>query len=91
MKSWKQMGVAVGMAVAVVLWADNALAAGQSQTRAGSGKGSVKRTSTQTRQQLRDGSCLTGTATGTAKSGSANAGGNGTRQQLRDGSCQTAN
>ena len=81
MKSWQRMGIVVGVAAATVLWADGALAAGRTQTRAGTSKSSVARTTTgtQTRQRLRDGSCLTtGTTAGT-----------GDRLRLRDGTCLT--
>ena len=84
MKSWQRMSIVVGVVAAAVLLADSALAAGRTQTRAGNSKGNVTRTSTgtQTRQQLRDGSCRPGTAAGTAT-------GTGDRLRLRDGSCLT--
>jgi hypothetical protein len=90
MKIWHRMVITGGVAVATVLLAGTSLAAGGGkgpQYRGGQANGSVTRTetATQTRQQLRDGSCLTGTAatTGTAAAST------GARQRLRDGSCLT--
>lgn len=88
MNTWHRTMVAAGVAAAV-LWADSALAAGRTQTRAGNANGTVTRTSTgtQLRQQLRDGSCLTGTATAATKAAPGT--GAGDRLRLRDGSCLT--
>ena len=84
MKATYWMGMIA--AVAAILVAGEAFAAGGKgpQHRAGSANGSTLRTATmtQTRQQLRDGSCLQ-----TGPSSSATQG--GIRQRLRDGSCLT--
>ena len=88
MNSWHRTMVMAGVAAAV-LFADSAWAAGRTQTRAGNANGAVMRTSTSTqlRQQLRDGSCLTGTSTSAAKTAPGT--GAGDRLRLRDGSCLT--
>lgn len=84
MKSWQRMGIVAGVAVATVMWAGSAFAAGGKgpQQRAGKANGSALRTATgtQTRQQLRDGSCLSGPGTPAATRA-------GDRLRLRDGSC----
>ena len=89
MNSWHRTMVMAVVAAAAVLWADSAWAAGRTQTRAGSANGAVTRTSTSTqlRQQLRDGSCLAGTSTSAAKAAPGT--GAGDRLRLRDGSCLT--
>jgi hypothetical protein len=92
MNMWQRTAILGGLAVAVVMLADTSLAAGKrTQSRSGSANGTVTRTATstqtQSRQQLRDGSCLTGTTSPTAAGGTAT--GSGIRQQLRDGSCLT--
>ena len=91
MKSWQRMVMALGLMAVAVLWTDSAQAAGRTQTRAGNAKGDVTRTSTctqaQLRQQLRDGSCLTGTSASAARTVTGT--GAGDRLRLRDGSCLT--
>lgn len=93
MNTWQRMGIVVGVVAATVLLADGAFAAGNGKgapRRAGSANGTVARTATATRtqlrQQLRDGSCLTGT---TAPAAAGTATGTGDRLRLRDGSCLT--
>lgn len=90
MKTVQRMVLTGCIAVATVTLAGTSLAAGGGgggkgpQYRGGQANGSAMRTetATQTRQPLRDGSCVSGT-TGTT----AAAAGLGTRQRLRDGSC----
>jgi len=93
MKMWQRVVITGGVMVVTVLLAGTSLAAGGGgggkgpQYRGGNANGNTARTATctQTRQQLRDGSCLTGTVTA---SGAATAGA-GDRLRLRDGSCLT--